>query len=204
MHGLWQGGAPLILASTSAARQALLTAAGIPFEAIASGLDERAFEAPLIKAGASAAKIAAHLAEAKARAIARVQPGRLVLGADQTLDFEGRILSKPATMAEAHDQLMRFSGKTHELYSALCVLHDDKILFETVERACLTCRAFGADFVTRYLKAAGEMVRASVGGYQIEGLGIHLFERVEGDHATILGLPLLPLLAFLRQEGCLV
>lgn len=204
MHGLWQDKAPLILASKSASRQALLAAAEIPFESIASAIDERAVETPLRDKGASAAEIVAHLAQAKARAVAAHRPGRLVLGADQSLVFDGRTFAKPATLAEARAQLIGFSGRTHELHSALCVLRDDKILFETVVPARLTCRTFGADFIDRYIKAAGEAVLASVGGYQIEGLGIHLFEAIEGDHATILGLPLLPLLAFLRREGCLL
>jgi septum formation protein len=204
MHGFWQAEAALILASKSAARQALLAAARIPFETIAGAIDERAVEAPLLANGASPAKIAACLAEAKARAVALLRPGRLVLGADQTLGFEHRTFAKPATLAEARAQLLRFSGKTHELHSALCLLRDDRILFETVATARLTCRAYGADFIDRYIEAAGDAVLESVGSYQIEGLGIHLFDKIDGDHATILGLPLLPLLAFLREEGSLV
>ncbi len=193
-----------MLASRSSARQALLAAAQIPFESVAGTIDERLAEAPLREQGASARAIATHLARAKAHSVSVLQRGRLVLGADQTLSFEGRIVSKPATIAEARAQLAGFSGRTHELHSALCVARDGLTLFETVAPARLSCRSFDADFIDRYIEAAGDAVLTSVGAYQIEGLGIHLFERVEGDHATILGLPLLPLLAFLRREGSLL
>lgn len=200
-EGLWQATAPLLLASQSASRQALLAAAGIPFETIASGIDERGVEAPLHAKGASGAEVAAHLAHAKAQAVAAQHPDRLVLGADQTLDFEGRIFAKPATRSEARAQLIAFAGKTHRLNSALCLMRGDRVLFATVVPAHLTCRAFTAEFVDRYLAAAGDAALQSVGAYQIEGLGIHLFEKIEGDHATILGLPLLPLIAYLRREN---
>jgi len=203
MHGLWQGEAPLILASKSMARRALLAAAAIPFEPLASAVDERAIEMTLRDKHAGAAEIAARLAEAKARSVAAHRPGRLVLGADQTLAFEGRSLSKPGTLTEARAQLLGFSGRTHELQSALYVVRDGRVLFETVATARMTCRAYDEEFVDRYMAAAGEAVLASVGAYQIEGPGIHLFEAIEGDNATILGLPLLPLLGFLRREGCL-
>lgn len=201
---LWRGPTPLVLASQSSARKALLQAAQIPFESVASAIDERATEAPLLAKGAGAADIAANLARAKAQAVAAVREDRLVLGCDQTLSFENRILSKPTTLAEARTQLIKFSGRTHELHSALCVIRDRNVLYETVATARLTCRSFSPDFVDGYIAAAGEAVLASVGAYQLEGLGIHLFERIEGDHATILGLPLLPLLAFLRREGSLI
>ena len=203
MHGLWLNKMPLVLASQSATRQTLLKAVGIPFESVASRIDERLVEMPLREKGASSTEIAAHLAEAKARSIASTQPERLVLGADQTLSFEDRTFSKPATMAEARAQLIAFSGQTHELHAALCVMRDKTILFETVVTARLTCRSFGQDFIDRYMATAGDAVLTSVGAYQIEGTGLHLFERIEGDHSTILGLPLLPLLEFFRREGSL-
>jgi septum formation protein len=143
------------------------------------------------------------LAEAKAASVAGYKRGRLVLGADQTLSFSGRVFSKPRTLAEARDQLLGFSGQTHELHSALCVMRSDEIVFKTVATARMTCRAYDEAFVDRYLAVTGEAVLSSVGAYQIEGVGIHLFEKIEGDHATVLGLPLLPLLSFLRREGCL-
>lgn len=203
MDGLWLSEAPLILASNSKARQALLAAAAIPFEAIPSRVDERALEASLLEKKAGAGEIAARLAAAKAASVAERYPGRLVLGADQTLVFAGHIFSKPATIADARAQLLGFSGQTHELQSALSVMRDGEILFQTVVIARMTCRAYSEYFVDRYLAVAGDAVLSSVGAYQLEGAGIHLFEKIEGDTATILGLPLLPLLGFLRREGCI-
>lgn len=204
MGGLWQSKMPLVLASKSAARRALLSAAKIPFETIDVELDEREVEAPLRNANASASEIAAQLARAKARQGSALCPDRLVLGADQTLSFDGKVLIKPATLAQAHQQLADFSGRTHELKSAACMMRNGDILFETVATAKLTCRNFDDDFINRYIEATGTAVLESVGAYQIEALGIHLFARIEGDHATILGLPLLPLLAFLREDGSLI
>jgi nucleoside triphosphate pyrophosphatase len=200
--GLWLGNAPILLASKSAARRALLTAAGIPFEAVAATIDERGLEAPLRKEGAGAT--AAHLARAKALAVAAANPDRLVIGADQVLALDGELFAKPRNLSEARAQLKRLSGRSHRLHSAVAVVRAGHVTFETVESATLTCRVFSADFIERYLATVGEQALASVGGYQIEALGIQLFERIEGDHTTILGLPLLPLLAFLRREGSLV
>ncbi|HEY1736600.1 MAG TPA: Maf family protein [Methylovirgula sp.] len=203
-EGLLLGDAPLLLASTSAARRQLLTAAGIPFEAMASGVNEREVEAPLLAKGGRPDIVAEHLARAKAHAVASRAKGRFVLGADQTLDFEGRLVTKPASEAEARAQLLSFSGKQHRLHSALCLARHGQILFETVATSKLVCRAFSAEFIDSYMRAVGDGVLASVGAYQIEGLGVHLFEKIEGDHATIMGLPLLPLLAHLRREGLIV
>lgn len=200
--GLWRGKTPILLASKSAARRALLTAAGIPFESIAAEIDERALETPLRKEGPSAT--AKHLARAKALAVAAANPDRLVVGADQVLALDGVMFAKPRDLSEAKAQLRRLSGRSHALHSAVAVARAERVLFETVESATLTCRAFGAEFIERYLADVGEQALLSVGGYQIEALGIQLFERIEGDHTTILGLPLLPLLAFLRREGSLV
>ncbi len=198
---LWRGDAPILLASKSAARRALLAAAGVPFEAVAAELDERALAAPLRKE--SPGEVAAHLARAKALAGAAAYPDRLVVGADQVLALDGEIFAKPRDLAEAKAQLMRLSGRAHMLHSAIAAARAERVLFETVESARLTCREFDAEFIERYLAAAGEQALASVGAYQVEALGIQLFERIEGDHTTILGLPLLPLLAFLRREGSL-
>lgn len=198
---LWRDKAPILLASKSAIRRALLTAAGIPFESVAAEIDERALETPLRKKGATT--VAAHLARAKALAVARTNSGRLVIGTDQTLALDDTIFAKPSDLDAARAQLARLSGRSHTLHSALCVARTEEVLFETVESATLTCRAFGADFIERYLGAVGEEALASVGAYQVEALGIQLFERIEGDHTTILGLPMLPLLAFLRREGSL-
>lgn len=204
MHSLWLGKTPLLLASKSVSRRTLLAAAQIPFDFVDSAIDERAVEGPLLQQGASPATIATRLARAKAQAVAGQHADRLVLGADQTLEFAGKIFSKPASLAEARRQLIGFSGRTHALHSALCLAQNDTVVFETVVTARLTCRPFTEDFVDRYLEAAGDKVLSSVGAYQLEGLGIHLFEKIEGDHTTILGLPLLPLLDVLRRDGWLI
>lgn len=201
--GLWRRPAPLVLGSKSSARRRILEAAGIPLVVDSAGIDERAVEAPLRARQADGAEIAAHLARAKAVPMSRLRPNDLVLGADQTLAFDGNIFSKPENRAAAAAQLLTFSGKTHHLHSALCLMRGETCLFEYVGTASLTCRTFAADFIEIYLSSAGDAALSSVGAYQLEGLGIHLFERIEGDQSTILGLPLLPLLAFLREEGSL-
>jgi septum formation protein len=201
---LWRSAAPLLLASKSAARRALIAAAGIAFEAVGADIDEPALAAPLRKARVPAGAIAAHLARAKALTVSAANPHRLVVGADQVLALGEEIFSKPRDLSQAKAQLARLSGRSHTLHSALAVARGEEILFETAESATLTCRKLSDDFIGRYVEAVGDSVLASVGAYQIEGLGIHLFERIEGDYATIVGLPLLPLLAFLRREGSLV
>jgi septum formation protein len=197
---LWRG-APLVLASKSKVRRALLEAAGIAVEIDPAEIDERAAEAP--HAGASPEKIALLLAREKALAVARRRPAMLVLGADQTLALGSRRFSKPTTIAAAREQLALLSGKTHALHSGVAVARGGKILFETVATAHLTMRALSNDALDAYLAAVGERVLQSVGAYQLEGLGVHLFERIEGDHFAILGLPLMTLLAFFRREGML-
>ena len=198
---LWQDPEPLVLASKSASRRAMLEAAGVPVEVRAAGIDERAVEAA---AGVSGAREAAVLlACEKARAVARLMPSRLVVGADQTLSLDDRRLDKPADMAAARAQLAALSGRTHELHSAAAVVAGDTVLFTTVDTASLTARPLGAGFLDCYLDAAGPAVLSSVGAYQLEGAGIHLFERIEGNYFTILGLPLLPLFGFLRRRGSL-
>ncbi len=190
---------PLILASKSEARRKMLAAAGIPHEARPSNVDERAVEAKVNPQSARAA--AALLAREKALSVSRDTPGRLVLGADQTLSLGSERLSKPPGRDEAAAQLRMLSGKTHELTSACALALDGRIVFGAEDTARLTARKFGDAFIARYLDAAGDAVTRSVGGYQLEGLGIHLFERIDGDHFTILGLPMLPLLAYLRGAG---
>jgi septum formation protein len=197
---LWRA-APLVLASKSKVRRTLLEAAGIPVEIDPADIDERAAEAP--HAGASPEKIALLLAHDKALAVARRRPGSLVLGADQTLALGNHRFSKPATISAAREQLASLSGKTHALHAGVAVVRDGKILFETVAIAHLTMRALSNTALDAYLSAAGERILSSVGAYQLEGLGVHLFEKIEGDHFTILGLPLLPLLGFFRREGML-
>jgi septum formation protein len=198
---LWRGKTPLILASQSRARQALLTQAGIDFKAVPAELDERALQQT---SGLSApGEIAAHLARAKALAVSSRQPGGYVVGADQTLALGTRLFSKPAGRAQAAEQLRALAGRSHELHSAVAVARDREILFEEVATARMNMRRLGEAEIETYLDQAGEAVTTSVGAYQLEGLGVHLFERIEGDHFTILGLPLLPLLAFLRSERLL-
>jgi septum formation protein len=195
---LWRGKHPLVLASQSLTRQALLANAGIDFEALAADLDERAMQRA---SGLSApGDIAALLAREKALSVSSRQPGKYVIGADQTLAQGERLFSKPAGRSQAAEQLRALAGRRHELHSAVAVARDGEILFETVVIAGMTMRRLGEAEIDAYLDQAGEAVTSSVGAYQLEGLGVHLFERIEGDHFTILGLPLLPLLAFLRSE----
>jgi septum formation protein len=144
------------------------------------------------------------LARAKALSVERRKPGRLVLGADQMLSLDGARFAKPESAASARAQLRRFSGRTHELHSAIAFVHNGTVLFEQVSVARLTMRAFSDRFLDLYVEAAGGAVTESVGGYQLEGLGIQLFERVEGDYFTVLGLPLLSVLDFLRRHGSLL
>jgi len=199
--GLWLAAAPLVLASGSVVRRQLLEAAGIPVEVRPASLDERKVEASAPHDNPSA--VAALLARAKAMRVAADVPGRLVVGADQTLALGSRRFDKPANRAAAREQLQTLAGRTHELHAAVAVARDEKVLFEHVAVARLTMRALSDPVLDRYLEAAGANVTASVGAYQLEALGMHLFERIEGDHFTILGLPLLPLLAYLRAEGSL-
>ncbi|HVV93746.1 MAG TPA: Maf family protein [Hyphomicrobiales bacterium] len=197
---LWRG-EPLVLASASRARSAVLEAAGIPVERRPADIDERAVERPLLAAGEPAAAIAAHLAAEKALAVSRAMPGRLVLGADQVLDFGGERFNKPADRAAARAQLRLLSGRRHALHSAAALAENGAVVETAAQTAVLTMRPLGDAFLDRYLDAVGEAVTQSVGAYQIEGLGAQLFEAIDGDHFTVLGLPLLPLLAILRQRG---
>jgi len=197
----WRERDPLVLASRSSARRALLEAAGIPLELLPADLDERALER-----GASLAPgaVAQFLSREKAAAVSRARPGRLVLAADQVASLGAERFSKPADQAMARAQLSMLSGRSHELHSAITFAQDETVLFEHVEVARLTMRPLSEAFLDAYLDAAGSAVTASVGAYQVEGLGIQLFERIEGDYFTVLGLPLIPALDFLRRRGCLL
>jgi septum formation protein len=201
MMSLWQDDRPLVLASRSSSRRAMLEAASIPLEIRIADVDERAVEqAAGIRAPAEAAVL---LAAEKAKAVGRLMPGRIVVGADQTLALGNRRLNKPADIAAARDQLAMLAGRTHDLHAAVAVVQGDKVLFDAFDTASLTLRPLSGAFVERYLDAAGSAVLSSVGAYQLEKTGIHLFERIEGNYFTILGLPLLPLLDFLRRHGSL-
>jgi nucleoside triphosphate pyrophosphatase len=197
----WRERDPLVLASRSSARRALLEAAGIPLELHPADFDERALER-----GASLAPgaVAQFLSREKAAAVSRARPGRLVLAADQVASLGAQRFSKPADRAMARAQLSMLSGRSHELHSAITFAQDETVLFEHVEVARLTMRPLSEAFLDAYLDAAGSAVTASVGAYQVEGLGIQLFERIEGDYFTVLGLPLISALDFLRRRGCLL
>jgi len=197
---LWLSPNPLILASQSKVRRALLEAAGIPVDARPAHLDERAIEQG---ATGGPGEVALTLAREKARTVAAMSGNGIVVGCDQTLALGERRFSKPADRAAARDQLLALRGKTHELHSAVAVCRNGAVTFGHVAVARLTMRAFSESFLDRYLDAAGDAVTASVGAYQLERTGIHLFEKLEGDHFTILGLPLLPLLEHLRREQVL-
>jgi septum formation protein len=199
--GLWVADEPLVLASRSASRHAVLAGAAIPVEILPADIDERAIEAQV--GSRSPGEVALMLARAKARAVTGKRPGRLVLGADQTLALGDRLFTKPADLAAARDQLESLRGRTHELHSAVVLARDGAVLFEQCEIARLTMRDFSDRFLEAYIETTGLAVTASVGGYQVEGVGIQLFERIDGDHFTILGLPLLRLLDYLRRAGCL-
>jgi septum formation protein len=196
---VWLNDQPLILASQSATRQMLLRNAGLVVEAIPAAVDERHIQKTSGLTEPSA--IASLLARAKASDVARGHQSRIVLGADQTLSCDGRLFNKAANREQAADHLQALAGKTHQLQAALAVMRGDEVLFETVSVANMTMRAMSDAQIAAYLDAAGDGVLASVGCYQLEGLGVHLFERIEGDHFTILGLPLLALLPFLRNAG---
>jgi septum formation protein len=199
---VWLSAQPLVLASGSAVRRTLLEAAGIPVAAHAADIDERRLEGEA--SSMPPAEIAALLARAKALQVAKSFAGRLVLGADQILTLDGKRFAKPADRAAARAQLRGFAGRTHQLHSAVALVQDAATLFQNADTARLTMRLFSDEFLDRYLDIAGAAVTASVGAYQLEGLGIQLFERIEGDYFTILGLPLLPTLDFLRRHGSLM
>ena len=198
---LWRAKYPLILASQSRARQTMLANAGIAFEAVPAEIDERAMQQS--SSLSAPGEIASLLAREKALSVSSRKPGQFVIGADQTLALGSRLFSKPAGRAQAAEQLHALAGRSHELHSAVAVARDSRILFESVTLARMTMRRLSETEIGAYLDGAGEAVTSSVGAYQLERLGVHLFERIEGDHFTVLGLPLLPLLAFLRSERLL-
>ncbi|MCU0881346.1 MAG: Maf family protein [Hyphomonadaceae bacterium] len=191
---------PVILASTSPIRRQLLTGAGIAHEAVAPGVDEDAAKEGLRAAGASPRDQADALAELKALRVSARRPG-LVIGCDQMMAFEGAALDKCATLDEARERLRSLRGRTHTLEGAAVIARDGVVLWRVVRTSRLTMRAFSDAFLDRYLEEHGEAALYSVGCYQLEGAGIQLFSAVEGDYFSILGLPLLDVLDFLRLHG---
>jgi septum formation protein len=191
----------LVLASASPARARILSAAGIDFEQKPAAVDEEEMKAALRAEKAGPDEAATALAEMKAIRVSTREPGALVIGADQILDCDGTWFDKPADRAAAEASLTALAGHAHTLISAACVARDGTRLWHGVGRATLHMRALEPDLIAAYLDAAGPEVLSSVGVYQLEALGAHLFSRIEGDYFTILGLPLLPLLAFLREHG---
>lgn len=190
----------LVLASKSPFRSALLKNAGIAFLTASAEIDERSVEAPLYETGATPEDVAQVLAEAKAVDVSERNPGAVVIGCDQTLSLGDEIFHKPADMEAARRQLLKFSGKTHQLNSAVVLVKDGVTLWRHVSIARMTMRDLDPGFVGRYLGRVGDTALSSVGAYQVEGPGIQLFEKIDGDYFTIVGLPLLPLLAELRKE----
>ena len=190
----------LILASGSAARRAMLAGAGVTFDVIPADLDEEAVKAA--HTGGPIA-LALDLARAKAETVSALHPGRLTLGSDQTLAFDGEVLSKARSIDEARERLTAMAGRIHHLHSGVALARDGQTLWSTVETAGLTMRSFSAAFLDDYLTVEGEAALGSVGTYRLEGLGSQLFERIDGDYFTILGMPLWPVLTALRAEGIL-
>ena len=193
----------IILASKSPFRALLLKNAGVEFTGQSANIDERAVEAPLYDSGASPEDVALVLAEAKALDVSESNPGALVIGSDQTLSLDDEVLHKPADMEAARLQLLKLSGKTHHLNSAVVIARDGQTLWRHVAVARMTLRELDPGFIGRHLSRVGEIALQSVGAYQYEGEGVQLFESVEGDYFTIVGLPLLPLLAELRELGAI-
>lgn len=193
----------LVLASGSASRKALLTAAGIAFTADPADLDEDALMADLRATGADASAVATKLAQQKAVAVSHRHPGKVVLGGDSVIAFEGEYLSKCATLMAARALLARLSGHTHLLVSAAALARDGALLWTHASPCRMTMRALSPQFLDDYLAAEGGAILSSVGCYHYEGRGAQLFDKVDGDYFSVLGLPLLPVLSRLRKEGLL-
>jgi len=194
------GGPKLVLASKSAARQALLRGAGVPFEAMGAALDEDEVKDDLAAHALDPKAMALALAQAKAVETSKVVDG-LVIGADQTLDLGGELVGKSRDLGAARERLKSLRGRRHQLHSATAAARDGELLWDDVRSASLTMRDFSDAFLDGYLERNGEAALASVGCYQLEGEGVQLFDRIDGDYFTILGLPLPPLLKFLREQG---
>ncbi len=190
------------LASQSAARAQLLAAAGVPFQTAPAGVDEDALKAGLLADGLGPRDIADALAEAKAVKVSSRRPG-LVIGADQTLDLDGVLYDKARTPAEARERLLAMRGQTHRLHSAVVVAKDGEPIWRELSTAALRMRTFTTAFLDGYMRRQASVVVSSVGGYHLEGEGLQLFDRIDGDYFTILGLPMLGLMELLRRHGVL-
>jgi septum formation protein len=195
---------PLVLASGSATRQQMLQSAGVPFFVDRPDVDESVLKLECRARGLTVAETAEALALAKARQIGRKHPGHIVIGADQMLECGEEWLDKPPDRAAAAEQLRKLSGRVHKLHSAAVAVRDESVLWRATDVAELTIRPFTSDFLEAYLDREGDAVLSSVGAYRLESLGIQLFSAIHGNHFTILGIPLLPLLAFLREQGVIV
>jgi septum formation protein len=191
----------LVLASTSRIRSELLTKAGVPFETLRPEVDEDALKASA--KGLSPGDLARSLAAAKAVSVANRLPGLLVIGADQVLNLEGKVFDKPGSREEARQQLLQLRGRAHILETAVCCAKAGDVVWQHLGRATLTMRLFSESFLDDYLSRMGSQIMTSVGAYKLEGLGAQLFATIDGDYFTILGLPLLPLLDFLRRNEAL-
>lgn len=193
----------ILLASRSAPRAAILAGAGVAFEVVGSGVDEAALKARLLDDGAGPREIAGYLAEAKACQVSALAPDAIVIGADQTLDVDGVLVDKADAIAGAGERLLSLRGRAHRLHSAAAAARGGAVIWRVSESPTLTMRAFSDAFLDGYLQRGGPRLLGSVGCYLLEGEGAQLFERIDGDYFAILGLPLLPVLAFLRREGAL-
>lgn len=201
---VWRGAGPLILASKSHSRWALLSAVGLDAEVVAADIDERACEDRHLATGGSLESLAIELARAKALAVSALRPDAYCLGADQTLTLEGRIIHKSHGFSEAAQTLAELAGKTHRLTSAFCVARSGQSLVVDRDHASLRMRHLDPVTISRYLDRAGPAVLTCVGVYQVEGLGAHLIDRIEGDYSVVLGLPMFRLLPWLRRENLIL
>jgi septum formation protein len=191
----------LVLASTSRIRAELLTRAGLVFQALAPEVDENSLKATA--KGLTPGDLAQSLAASKAVSVANRLPQATVIGADQVLNLEGRAFDKPGSREEAREHLLQLRGRSHVLETAICCARDGDTIWQHLGRAKLAMRSFSDSFLEDYLDRMGPEALTSVGAYKLEGLGAQLFETIDGDYFTILGLPLLPLLEFLRRQGAL-
>ncbi|NHK28110.1 Maf-like protein [Parvularcula flava] len=190
----------IILASGSQIRAQMLRNAGVPFEIVPSDVDEASIKEKCWAAGNDLRDIAMRLAEAKALSVSKQNEDAYVIGADQVLGLDGKLHDKPVDMDEARVRLKEFSGRTHTLYSAACIARGSDVMWQVIDYPTLTMCTLSDETIDRYLAEAGEGILSSVGAYQLEGVGARLFHQVHGNYFSILGLPLLPLLAFLREQ----